>query len=44
MKLFIQPERETGDEYENETDDDFRLSPQHLFQPTHHGLEEDPFD
>ena len=28
MKLFIQPERETDDEYGNEADDDFRPSSQ----------------
>ena len=28
MKLSVQPERETDDEYENEADDDFRLPSQ----------------
>ncbi len=30
MKLFVQPEGETDDEYENEADEDFRPSPQQL--------------
>ncbi len=44
MKPSVQLERETDDEYENEADDDFRLSSQQLFQPAHHGLEENHFD
>ncbi len=44
MKPFVQPERETDDEYENEADDDFRPSSQQLFQPAHYGLKENPFD
>ncbi len=44
MKPSVQPERETDDEYENEADEDFRLSSQQPFQPAHHGLEENPFD
>ncbi len=28
MRLFVQPGRKTDDEYENEADDDFCLSPQ----------------
>ncbi len=43
MKLFVQPERETDDEYENEADNDFRPSFQQPFQPAHHGMEENPF-
>ena len=44
MKLSVQPERETDDEYENEADDDFRPSSQQPSQPAHHGLDENPFD
>ena len=44
MKLSVQPERETDDEYENEADDDFRPSSQQPFQPAHHDLEENLFD
>ena len=44
MKLSVQPERETDDEYENEVDDDFRPSSQQPSQPAHHGLEENSFD
>ncbi len=44
MKLSVQPERKTNDEYENEADDDFRPSSQQPSQPAHHGLEENPFD
>ncbi len=44
MKLSVQPERETDDEYENEADDEFRLSSQQPSQPAHHGLEKNPFD
>ena len=40
MKLFIQPDKERYDEYENEADDDFCSSPQQPFQPTHYSLEE----
>ncbi len=34
MKLSVQPERETDDEYENEADNDFRPSSQQPSQPT----------
>ena len=44
MKISVQPERETDNEYENEIDDDFRLSSQQLSQPANHGLEENTFD
>ncbi len=44
MKLSVQSERETNDEYENEADDDFRPSSQQPFQPANHGLEENPFN
>ncbi len=44
MKLSVQPERETDDEYENEADDDFHPSCQQPFQPAHHDLEENLFD
>ncbi len=44
MKLSVQPEKETDNEYENEADDDFRPSSQQPSQPSHHGLEENPFD
>ncbi len=44
MKLSVQPEKETDDEYENEADDDFRPSSQQPSQPAHHGLEENLFD
>ncbi len=44
MKLSVQPERETDNEYENKADDNFRPSSQQLFQPAHHGLEENLFD
>ena len=44
MKLSVQPERETDDEYENEADDDFRPSSQQPSQPAHHCLEENLFD
>ncbi len=44
IKLFVQPERKTDNEYENEADDDFRPSPQQSFQPAHHGLEENLFE
>ncbi len=44
MKLSVQPERESDDEYENEADGDFRPSSQQPSQPAHHGLEESPFD
>ncbi len=44
MKLFVQPERETDNEYENEADDDFRPSFQQPSQPSYHGLEENLFD
>ncbi len=43
MKLSVQPERETDDEYENEADDDFRPSSQQPFQPAYNGLEENSF-
>ena len=44
MKLSVQPENETADEYENEADDDFCPSSQQPSQPAHHGLDENPFD
>ncbi len=44
IKLSVQPEKKTDDEYKNEANDDFCLSPQQLFQPSHHGLEENPLD
>ncbi len=44
MKLSVQPERETDDEYENKADDDFRPSSQQPSQPAHHCLEENLFD
>ncbi len=44
MKLSVQPERETDNEYKNDADDDFRLSSQQPSQPAHHGLEKNPFD
>ncbi len=44
MKLSVQPEKETYDEYENEADDDFRLSSHQPCQPARYGLEENPFD
>ena len=44
MKLSVQPESKTDNEYENEADDDFRHSSQQPFQPAHHGLEENLFD
>ncbi len=44
MKLSVQPERETDNEYENEADDNFRTSSKQPYQPAHHGLEENPFD
>ncbi len=44
MKSFVQPEKETDNEYKNEADDDFRPSSQQPFQPAHHDLEENPFD
>ncbi len=39
MKLSVQPKRETDNEYENETEVDFRPSPQQPSQLAHHGLE-----
>ncbi len=44
MKISVQPEKETDDECENEDDDDFRPFSQQPSQPTHHGLEKNPFD
>ncbi len=44
MKLSVQPKRERDNEYENEADDKFRPSSQQVFQPEHHGLEENFFD
>ena len=44
MKLSVQPEKETDNEYENEADDDFRSSPQQISQPANHSLEENPLD
>ena len=44
MKLSVKHKRETDDKYENETDDDFRTSPQQPSQPAHHGLEENLSD
>ena len=44
MKLSVQPERETDDEYENEADEDFRPSSQQPSQPAHHGLGKNSFD
>ena len=44
MKLSVQPEKDTDDEYENEADDDFRLSPQQPSQPTHYSIEQNPLD
>ncbi len=44
MKLSVQPERETDDEFENGADDDFRPFSQQSSQPAHHGLEENRFD
>ncbi len=44
MKLSVQPERETDDEYENEADDEFCSSLQQPFQPAHHGLKENLLD
>ncbi len=44
MKPSVQPEEETDNEYENGAYDNSRLSSQQLFQPAHHGLEENLFD
>ncbi len=44
MKLSVQPEKESNDEYENEADDDFCPSSQQPFQPANHGLKENLFD
>ena len=44
MKLSVQPERKTEDEYENEADDDFRLSSEQPFPPAHHSPEGNLFD
>ncbi len=44
MKLSVQPERETEDEYENEADDDFAPSPQQSCQTEYHGLKKNLFD
>ncbi len=35
MKLSVQPEKDTNNEYENEADHDFRPSSQQLSQSTH---------
>ncbi len=44
MKLSVRPEKEKDDKYENEPYDDFRPFSQQSSQPTHHGLEENPFN
>ena len=44
MKLSVQREKETADEYENEADGDFRPSPQPLSQPAYHRLEKNLLD
>ena len=44
MKLFVQPEGETDDEYKNEANDDFRPYPQQPSQPADHGLEKNRFE
>ena len=44
MKLSVQPEKETDDEYENDADDDIRPSSQQPSQPTDYGLEDDSLD
>ena len=44
MKLSVQPERETDNEYDNEADDDFCPSFQQPLQSAHHGLKENPFN
>ncbi len=44
MKLSVKPKRKTDNEYENEANDDFCLSPQQPFQPAHHGLKKNPFN
>ncbi len=44
MKLSVQPEKETDDEYKNEANDDFRPSSQQPFQRAHHGLKENLFN
>ena len=44
MKLSVQPERETDNQYENEADDDFCHSPHQLFQAAPHDLEKNPLD
>ncbi len=44
MKSSVQTEKETDNEYENEADDDFRLSSQQLFQPAYYVLKENLFD
>ena len=44
MKIFVQPKKQTNNEYENEAEDDFCPFPQQPFQPTHHSLEENSFD
>ncbi len=44
IKISVQPERETNNEYENEANDDFCPTPQQPFQPAYHGLEENLFD
>ena len=43
MKLSVQFEMKTDDEYENEADDDFRHSSQQLFQPARHSMEKITF-
>ena len=43
-KLSVQTDKETDDKYENEVDNDFCPSSQQLFQPAHHGLEENSVD
>ncbi len=44
MKLSVQLERETDNEYENKADDDFYASPQQFFQTANHSLEQNLLD
>ena len=44
IKHSVKHEREKNNKYKNEADDDFRPFSQQLFQPAHHGLEENLFD
>ena len=39
LKLSVQPQRETDNEYKNEVDDDFFSTPQQPCQPVNHVLE-----